>query len=55
MLWPTYSTNLSRNTVLGQLLTYWICHIVVRDAFEAEEFAEVATKPLKALLYDTPG
>ncbi|KAJ0526000.1 hypothetical protein HanRHA438_Chr09g0399191 [Helianthus annuus] len=30
-------------------------HIVVIDAFEAEEFAEVATKPLKALPYDTPG
>ena len=25
------------------------------DASEAEEFAELATKPLKALPYDTPG
>ncbi|MFS7970316.1 hypothetical protein Hanom_Chr09g00819611 [Helianthus anomalus] len=32
-----------------------LSHIVVIDAFEAEEFAEVATKPLKALPYDTPG
>ncbi|KAJ0493319.1 hypothetical protein HanIR_Chr12g0584831 [Helianthus annuus] len=52
MRWHTYLTNLSRNTVLGQLLTYWI---FVIDAFEAEEFAEVATKPLKALPYETHG
>lgn len=28
---------------------------VIVDASDAEEFTEVATKPLKSLPYDTPG
>ncbi|CAI9294688.1 unnamed protein product [Lactuca saligna] len=40
------------NTIPEQLLENVA---VVVDASEAEEFAEVATKPLKALPYDTPG
>ncbi|MFS8009358.1 hypothetical protein Hanom_Chr14g01283801 [Helianthus anomalus] len=30
-------------------------HVVKYDTSEAEQFAEVATKPLKALSYDTSG
>ncbi|XP_024966959.1 coatomer subunit gamma isoform X2 [Cynara cardunculus var. scolymus] len=40
------------NTIPEQLLENVV---VVVDASEAEEFAELATKPLKALPYDTPG
>ncbi|KAF5790830.1 hypothetical protein HanXRQr2_Chr09g0387711 [Helianthus annuus] len=43
------------DTHIGAAFTDLLDMLIVIDAFEAEEFAEVATKPLKALPYDTPG
>lgn len=44
-VWPTYSSK-----------QCFPCQVsVIVDPSEAEEFSEIASKPLKSLPYDTPG